>query len=309
MTCSPVCSRVPALLLAVSLAGTVGCWKPPSRMGTLRIVTSTIPAPAVQGWYAELSKPPYPLDASLTVSGSTTALQEVILGNVDVAITSRRISANELLAARSQGRRIEEYLAGFGIYRVLVNPRNTATSLTLEQVGDIFSRNIRSWAEVGGPDLPVTCVYRRTLPGHFDLFFEKEVSLKFGPEWNRPDEGVVVAPDTGGIVAAIQASAGAIGYLLATDSSADLKALAIRSTFSRTSVAPSIEAALSGEYPLLRPLYLYIDAASPRGVGFFRDFALGDRGRKITEAAGFAPVPLHAGQASDVDPASWIPRW
>ncbi|MBI4865625.1 MAG: substrate-binding domain-containing protein [Candidatus Wallbacteria bacterium] len=298
-----------AWLVTLSALALTGCQNPAAGGTGLRVATSTIAAPAVQGWVAELSKPPNPTGISLRATGSTTALSELIQGNVDVVVASRRMSANELLAARAAGRKVEEFLLGFAIYQVLVHPQNPVASLTLEQVGDIFSRDVKDWSEVGGPKLPIQCVYRRTFPGHFDLFFEKEVSLKYGAFWARPDSGVTVADDTAAIAAAIGANPGSIGYLLATDPAPAAKALAIKSPLSKSPEAPSVEAALAGRYPMLRPLYMYLDAGSARGVRYFQEFALGDRGRKVTSDAGFAPVPPPPGGKPELDPLDRIPAW
>ncbi|MBI4870946.1 MAG: substrate-binding domain-containing protein [Candidatus Riflebacteria bacterium] len=291
--------------LAVLLA--TGCG--PVGPAPLRLATSTIPTPAVKSWIDEVRKLPRPFDANLSVMGSTAAIEQLLDGQLDLVVTSRRMTLNELLAGQSRGRKFHEVLIGFGIYQVLVNPRNPVGSLTQEQVGTVFSRRVRDWSEIGGPKVPVVCVYRRAAPGDVDLFFEKEVSMSLEPNLSGQDGGVVVAGDTAAIVAAIGADPGAIGYLLSTDPAPGLKALAIQSRLSKTPLTPSVESALSGQYPMLRPLYMYVDGAAPPAAAYFREFAEGDRGRKLLAATGFSPVPLTRTTRTDPDQPVMMPDW
>ncbi|MBI4870656.1 MAG: substrate-binding domain-containing protein [Candidatus Riflebacteria bacterium] len=291
----------------VTVLPMTGCGQPGPE--TLRLATSTIPAPAVRSWLDQIVKLPRPFDASLSVTGSTTAIEQLLEGQLDLVVSSRRMSLNEFLVGQSRGREIHEVLIGFGIYQVLVNPRNPVSSLTLEQVGEIFSRRLQDWSEVGGPKLPIVCVYRKTLPGDLDLFFEKEVSMRFEPNRHGQGQGVVVAGDTAAIDAAVQADPGAIGYLLSTDPAPGVKSLAIQSRFSKTPLKPSVEAALSGQYPMLRPLYMYLDTAAPRAAEYFREFAESKRGRQLLAEAGFAPAPSTRTARNDPDQPVIMPDW
>jgi phosphate transport system substrate-binding protein len=291
-------------LAALQLAG---CGS--ARPGTLRVATSTIPAPVVKNWVEEITKLPRPFDASLSVIGSTAAIEQLLEGQLDLVVTSRRMTLNEFLASQSRGRKLQEVLIGFGIYQVLVNPQNAVASLTLEQVGAVFSRRVKDWSEVGGPKLPLVCVYRRTQPGDVDLFFDKEVAVDLQPNPSIPDAGIVVADDTAAIVAAVQANPGAIGYLLTSDPTPELKALAIQGKLSQTPLPPSVESALSGQYPMLRPLYMYVDAAAPPTAAYFREFAEGAWGRKSLATEGFSPVPLTRKPRSDPYQPVMTPDW
>src|SRR5690348_9570593 len=56
-------------------------------------------------------------------------------------------------------------------FTMIVNPGVNVTSLTQQQIIDIFSTGqIRNWRQVGGPDLPITPVVRPSTSGTRDTF-------------------------------------------------------------------------------------------------------------------------------------------
>ncbi|MBI4862012.1 MAG: PstS family phosphate ABC transporter substrate-binding protein [Candidatus Riflebacteria bacterium] len=292
-------SRVSLLAAVGSLIAALlvcGCAEP-DRSGTVKIGGSSLMAPITEAWVKALKNKPHPLPMELSSDGSTSAIERLLTGELDVATSSRRIKTEELLTAQSRGVKIEESYAGFLIYTVLVHPSNPVTSITTEQLTGLFTRKIKDWSELGGPKQPISAVYRRVKPGEYDHFFERVVQRPgFRPD--PADQGTVVIDNPPDILAKVASSPLAAGYLLACDlgQGAGVKVLTLKRTPDDKPAQPTVAAALEGSYPLLRPLYLYINRASPKPVRYFRDFVLGDEGRQIATNAGMVPLPKRRGE-------------
>jgi phosphate transport system substrate-binding protein len=56
-------------------------------------------------------------------------------------------------------------------------------------------------------------------------------------------------------------------------------------------VAPTLETAADGSYPIARPLYFYSNGQPEPEVREFIDWTLGPAGQKILQDIGFVPVP------------------
>jgi phosphate transport system substrate-binding protein len=70
-------------------------------------------------------------------------------------------------------------------------------------------------------------------------------------------------------------------------------------------VAPTPETIASGEYPISRPLFIYVNAAvldeKPRLVDFV-DFYVGEAGNVATDGAGYVRL-------TDAERAMWKANW
>ena len=55
-------------------------------------------------------------------------------------------------------------------------------------------------------------------------------------------------------------------------------------------VAPTLETAVNGSYPIARPLFLYTRVAPEGALKEFVDWTLGPEGQKIVQDIGYVPV-------------------
>lgn len=58
---------------------------------------------------------------------------------------------------------MKENIVGFDACSIIVNPMNSVTNLSLEQIREIYNGKIRNWSEVGGEDAPIN-VYTQFVP-------------------------------------------------------------------------------------------------------------------------------------------------
>ena len=140
----------------------------------------------------------------------------------------------------------------------VVNADNPVSSLTTEQVRDIYSGRITNWSQVGGADLPIAAFQRNPTAGS-QVMMEKLV-MDGTPMMEAPAS--MIPGEMGELIEAVRSfdnSASAIGYTVyyyATDMqmAQGLKILKI------DGIAPSPDTLRSGEYPFLNGYYACISA-------------------------------------------------
>lgn len=166
---------------------------------------------------------------------------------------------------------------------VVVNPSNSISQLTREQLEGIFTGKIKNWKEVGGEDLKIVAYSRETSSGTYEFF--KESILKNKNYMN----GIMSMPATGAIIQSVSQTKGAIGYVGLAYLNKDVKALKV-SYDGQNFVEPSFENAKNKTYPVVRPLFYYYEAKNEAEAKPFIDYVLSNEGQDIVKKVGYIPV-------------------
>lgn len=142
----------------------------------------------------------YP-DVTVTAefTGSSAGIEAVIAGSVDIGNSSRALKEEEKAAGVA-----ENIVAIDGIAMVL-DPANTVTDLTKDQLISIYKGETRNWSELGGSDTPIVVVGREAGSGTRGAF-EELLEIK--------DQCVYASEldSTGAVIAKVASTPGAIGY-------------------------------------------------------------------------------------------------
>ncbi len=132
--------------------------------------------------------------------GSSAGIEALLAGTVDIGNASRELKDTETSAGA-----IENVVAIDGI-AVIMDKANTVTDLTKDQIAQIFTGAVKNWSEVGGADQPIVVIGRESGSGTRDAF-EELVEVKdlcvYSNEINS----------TGGVLAKVASTPGAIGYV------------------------------------------------------------------------------------------------
>ncbi|MDX9991645.1 MAG: PstS family phosphate ABC transporter substrate-binding protein [Anaerolineales bacterium] len=192
-------------------------------------------------------------------------------GETDIANASRGIKSSEVEACAAIGRTPLEFRVGTDALTVVLSTQNEfATSLTIEQLGQIFSGQAKTWNEVD-PSFPAEAikVYSPGADsGTFDFFTEFVVSKVFKNADGKDDleaaeaallglEGAQFSEDDNVLVQGVASDPYAIGYFgyaYYNENKDTLKAVSVND------VEPSQANVDAGTYPLSRPLFMYSDA-------------------------------------------------
>jgi len=213
--------------------------------------------------------------------GSSTAFPGLLDGSAELGASSRPVKASELAEASRLGVTLVEHVLGYDGVAIVVHPDAPVRELTIEQAGRVFRGEVASWAELGGPDLPIRRLSRPSYSGTHTFFRDQVVHGEFaaGTEWIEASEQIVAA------VAADPAAIGYVGLSWVTDA---VRALAI------DGVTPAVATVRDGRYPIYRPLLLYTRGAPPPEVAALVRFAGSSAGQALLTAKGFVAAELTA---------------
>ncbi|WP_129596351.1 phosphate ABC transporter substrate-binding protein [Methanohalophilus profundi] len=224
-------------------------------------------------------------EASISISGggSGTGIAALIDGDVDVAMSSRKMKDSEIKAAESNGINPVEHVIAWDGLTVVVNPDNPVNQLTYDQIKGIYDGSISNWADVGGPDKEIVVINRDSSSGTYG-YFQEEV-LGEDNEF-RPD--ALAQSSNGAVLQYVSQNDVAIGYIGFAYLTDNVKGLDVNKGDGM--VAPTSENILAGDYPLARPLPFYTDGQPTGLAADFTEYILSEEGTEIVYEVGYFPV-------------------
>ncbi len=241
----------------------------------------------VSSWAEEFMKQHENIEVSVTGGGSGTGIAAMINGTTDICAASRTIKPKEMTLAKQKGIEPMEHVVARDGIAVVVNPENTVSVLSIDQLGKIFTGAYTNWSEVGGPDKRIIVLSRESSSGTY-VFFQEHV-LKKKDYTTRAR----LMPATSAIIQSVSNDKWAIGYVglgYAAEAGDKVKTLAIKEDDSSLAVIPSEETVKSGEYSIARPLHLYTKGEPEGAIKEFLDFCLSEKGQKIVRETGYVAV-------------------
>ncbi len=218
----------------------------------------------------------------IAAHGSGTGFKQIKNGRSDIAAASRpaKQTENDLFARYDITQSSYETVLAIDGIAVITNPNIPVDSLTVEQVGQLFSGEINNWKQLGGPNLPVTVHARDDKSGTYDTF--NTLVLKRGykliPKARRYESNDVLS-DT------VSRSRGAIGF---TSLASINNSKVIRIVDGESApMTPEHSTIATEDYPLARRLYLYqVNTSNPFVLDFLK-FAKGSDGQDVVQDTGF----------------------
>jgi phosphate transport system substrate-binding protein len=222
----------------------------------------------------------------VTGGGTGTGFAALQGQTTDLCDASRKAKPAEIAnCLKAFGKRPTEYKVALDGLSVYVNPENSLTELTLDQVKDIFTGKIRNWKAVGGPDAPITVYSRENSSGTYEFF--KDHVLK-GSDFAASAQTM---PGTAAIVQAVVKDKSSIGYGGAAYGGGS-KLLAIKKDDASPAIFPTEETVVNGTYPIWRHLFVYLDPAKDKGeIAAYLNWIRSDEGQKYTKEVGYYPLP------------------
>ncbi len=215
----------------------------------------------------------------IAAEGSTTGLAAIIDGTAQIGMSSRRARATEMSAAAAKGVTLKPIIVAHDAMAVVVNANSPISKLTLRQVEQIFTGDVKDWSAVGGKPGKISIYTRNTASGTYsdwkDLAMKKRDYASSSQKMAGNEQ----------IAAEVAKNVNGIGYVgLAYIHAEGIKVVAI------DGVAPSKETILSKKYPYARPTFYYTNGEPTGEAAKFIEFSLSDTGQKIAEKIGFVPV-------------------
>lgn len=224
--------------------------------------------------------------SSITVTGggSGVGFSALMSGTTDIAQASRSMKMDEKLKMKEAGKAYKETIIAYDALAVIVNPGNSVSQLTREQLEGVFTGKYTNWKEVGGADLKIVVYSRESSSGTFEFFKEHVMNKK-----NFASTALLM-PATGAIVQSVSQTDGAIGYVGLAYVEKSVKAIKVSYDQGKTYVLPSVANAKNKTYPVTRPLYYYYPVTVEKNINPFIQYILSDEGQKIVLDEGYVPI-------------------
>jgi phosphate transport system substrate-binding protein len=205
----------------------------------------------------------YP-DVTINISGggSSAGVRACTAGTVDMGAASRDIKMSEAdLIAIPIAR---------DAVAIVVNEANPITELSMEQVAEIYAGDITNWSQVGGSNAEIVVVSREEGSGTRDCFESKLMDA-----YDKEIKADALFYDSNGAARTkVTSEPNAIGYV-SLGYVEGLKTVVI------DGVEPTLENCRSGDYPVLRRLYLLVQETPSGAVQAFIDFCRSAEGQAI----------------------------
>ncbi|MSP67866.1 MAG: phosphate ABC transporter substrate-binding protein PstS family protein [Alphaproteobacteria bacterium] len=233
--------------------------------------------------------------------GSSTAPPALIQGTAQFGPMSRPMKSKEIEDfEKKYGYKPLPIRGAVDALAVYAHKDNPITCLSLQQIDAIFSktrkggldREIKTWGDVGltgaWAGRPISLYGRNSASGTYGYF--KEVAL-FDGDYK---DSVKEQPGSSAVVQGVASDMAGIGFSGVGYKTADVKLIQIKRSASDTCHAPTAEEAYSGDYPISRFLYIYVNknpnqALDPVRAEFIR-FVYSKQGQQAVVKDGYFPV-------------------
>jgi phosphate transport system substrate-binding protein len=220
-------------------------------------------------------------------AGDDAGFAELAAKAAKIGVSTRRIGEAEAEAIRAAGLGDpvldgREHVVALDGLVAAVAPGNPLALIAMPDLVSLLSGRITSWADLGGPDAPVT-VYLAAAGGGTREAIEAMLMQPYGA---RLSDGIRALADDAAVADAVAGDPGGIGIVsLAFLRSA--RALDLRAECGIVA-RPDDFSIKAEEYPLTRRLYLYTAGGPmPPEAGRLVDFALSDPAQPVIADAGF----------------------
>lgn len=258
--------------------------------------------------WAEAFRATYPnVNIQVQGAGSSTAPAALIEGTAEIGPMSRAMTGTEIDRFQARyGYKPLQIRVAIDALAIFVNRQNPIEGLSLPQLDAIFSSTyrlghapIRTWGDLGlrqdWAQRPISIYGRNSVSGTYGFF--KNVALGGGDfDGARYQE----QPGSSTVVQSLTADRFGIGYSGIGYSTSGVRAIKLAREENGELVAPIQENCLSGDYPLARFLYVYINK-NPRQpldrlTHEFIRFINSRQGQEIVVRDGYFPLPATAVQ-------------
>ncbi|MGD0898186.1 MAG: phosphate ABC transporter substrate-binding protein [Thermoguttaceae bacterium] len=258
----------------------------------IRVEGSDTMVNVAQAWAEEYHKLHPEISVQVLGGGSGVGIASLIDGNCDLADSSRKMTPKEIQnLLDKRGLEAKETVVGYDALAVYVHRDNPLDSISLDELAEIYGEDgaITRWSQLGLAEPPggndrIVFLNRQNSSGTYAYFQEavlgKHRDYKLGSIDQSGSKDVVVL---------IAHTPGAIGYSGMGYDAPGVKMLRVSKRRGEPGVAPTVENARNGSYPITRPLQIYT-AGDPAGpVRRYLDWILSPQGQAVVAQQGYVP--------------------
>lgn len=260
----------------------------------IRVEGSDTMVNVAQAWAEQYHRKHQDISVQVLGGGSGVGIASLIDDNCDLANTSRKMKPDEIKAAkdRHQGREPKEFIVGWDALAIYVHKRNPLDSISKEELADLYgeSGTLTTWSQLGvsesalGTDF-ITRINRQSGSGTYSYFREAVLGKK--------KDLKLASLDANGSKDAVSLAArypSTIGYSGMGYATHDVKVLKVSKRRGEPGVAPTVENANNGSYPITRPLQIYVIGEPTGAIKDYLDWIVSPEGQKVVLDLGYVPI-------------------
>ncbi len=238
------------------------------------------------------------VDIKVGTSGTGGGFEKFCSGSTDISDASRAINDTEIAACEKGNVAFTELrVASDGITVVAKKGTDFGQQcISLDQLKAVWEKDstINNWSQIGAGwnDIPLKLAGPGDQSGTYDFFNEEVLGEDASGETASPRQ-FSSSEDDNVIVTAVEGTEGTMGYFGFTyfeENAETLQAFQVKGE--GDCVTPSAETISADEYPLSRPLFLYVSNASlekPEVAAFVRYYL--ENAVELAEDTQFVPAP------------------
>ncbi|MGA2617651.1 MAG: phosphate ABC transporter substrate-binding protein [Thermoguttaceae bacterium] len=285
------------LVLGLSAVWLGGCNRPGQTGGepakkVIRVAGSDTMVNIAQAWAERYGKLHPDVSVQVRGGGSGVGIAAMIDGNCDMANASRQMEAKEIEQAKAKrGAEPKETVVGYDALALYVHKDNPLDSISTDELAEIYKAGgtIERWSQLGLKEPPggkdeIVRVSRQNSSGTYAYF--REVVL------NKQDYKLGTLDQSGSkdVVALVARTPSAIGYSGMGYATPEVKMLKVSKHKGEAGVAPTVENAKKGTYPITRSLQIYTVGEPTGRVKAYLDWILSAEGQKILLDQGYVSL-------------------
>jgi phosphate transport system substrate-binding protein len=237
------------------------------------------------------------VDLMVGAGGSGRGISLISQGAVSIGMSSRPLKPEE------QAGDLVIHKIGLDGVVLVANSSNPVTTLTRQQVQDIYTGKIANWKELGGADAPISLCALNSDHGTNEVFLnyfalegnQSGTGSAMVTTFRKAGEGAYSAihaktiADHRGVLADVMTNGTALGYVSIGQAMQVVSKGAQVRLLELDGVAPSLANVRSGAYTFSRPLLVIVKSDASKNVREFVDFLSGPEGQAIVSKMDYVP--------------------
>jgi len=238
-----------------------------------------------QRWAETYMKANPAVTIQVTGGGSGTGIAALINGSADICESSRPMKDQELASVKTKRNAPSiEVKVALDALAVYVNAKSPLKEISIPQLAKIYGGETTNWKDVGGPNHAIILYGRENNSGTYGYFKEHVLANKDFAAATQTLAG------TSAVVNAVKGDEFGIGYggIAYLEG---VRALPVKKDDAAPAVAPSLETAQSGTYPISRFLFFYTAGNPTPTQAKFISWVTGPEGQKVISDVGYYPLP------------------
>lgn len=231
------------------------------------------------------------VSVAVTGGGSGTGIAALLNKRTDIANSSREFSDHELILAKERDVDVLPIVFALDALTFVTHEDLGIKELSIDQIRNIFTGRLRYWSELGGPHLEISLYGRQSNSGTFSYIQQSILKEDYSSQMKQMNGSSQIIENIKNDKAGIGYVG--IGYVVDNEGEATegLTVLGIKETKNDEAISPlNTENITNGTYPIVRPLYQFLDGKPTGRLKDFLKFELSEEGQKIIMENGYFPV-------------------